>query len=88
MIERAMILCKTNVLGINDFPVNLHEVSLPKEDHSETVNLKNLEIKAIRKALQSAKYNQQTAADALGIHRDALSRKMKKYKITLKKNEE
>ena len=87
MVERAMILCRTNVLGMNDFPVNKHEVSA-KEDNTESVNLKIIEIRAIRQALQSAKFNQQIAADALGIHRDALSRKMKKYKITLKKNEE
>jgi transcriptional regulator of acetoin/glycerol metabolism len=46
------------------------------------------EIKNIRKALQSCNYNQQAAADALGIHRDALSRKMKKYNINIGKREE
>jgi DNA-binding NtrC family response regulator len=86
MIERAMILCKTNVLVIDDLPINLHEVRTTLVTN-DTVNLKDLEMNAIRNALQNAHYNQQVAADALGIHRDALSRKMKKYKIIIGKNE-
>jgi DNA-binding NtrC family response regulator len=80
MTERAIILCKGNLLGINDFPVQppIHSPKVPQED---SVNLKLNEISLIRKALSKAGFNQQTAADSLGIHRDALSRKMKKYDI-------
>jgi DNA-binding protein Fis len=42
----------------------------------------------IRKALQICKYNQTCTADMLGITRDALIRKMKKYDITVIKGEE
>jgi DNA-binding NtrC family response regulator len=80
LAERASILCKGNVLGINDFPVELQKASSETKE-TEIVNLKTIEINMIRKVLQSCKYNQQAAADALGIHRDALSRKMKKYDI-------
>jgi DNA-binding NtrC family response regulator len=52
------------------------------------VNLKNQEIKMIRKTLQSCKYNQKATADILGITRDALIRKMKKYEITVGKHED
>jgi len=86
MTERAIILCKNNILGTDDFPLKTHEVKAPHEN-MDSVNLKFLEIRAIRKALQDAQYNQQIAADALGIHRDALSRKMKKHKITIGKGE-
>ena len=81
MTERAIILCKSNLLGLNDFPVKpwKSEMTKPMED---MVNLKIHEIKMIRKALQNCKCNQQAAADMLGIHRDALSRKMKKYDIS------
>ncbi len=87
MTERAIILCKGNILGINDFRVKPHKTEsvLP---NNEVVNLKTLEIKIIRKALQNNKYNQQTTADILGITRDALIRKMKKYDISVTKNEE
>jgi DNA-binding NtrC family response regulator len=87
MVERSIILCKGNLLGINDFPVKFQktEINSLKEDIED---LKNNEIKMIRKALQSCKYNQKVTADALGITRDTLIRKMKKYNITLSKGEE
>lgn len=86
MVERAIILCKGNVLGIDDFPVRKHS-TLPSETKSEDVNLKSNEIVIIQKALQSVKYNQRAAADLLGITRDALIRKMKKYNIVINKSE-
>ena len=53
----------------------------------ESVDLKMNEIYLIRKALDRSGNNQQAAADALGIHRDALSRKMKKYGIRIDRSE-
>jgi len=87
MTERAIMLCKGNTLGIADFRVKpkRSEIAIQKDD---IVDLKMNEIKNIRKALQSCNYNQQAAADLLGIHRDALSRKMKKYSINISKREE
>jgi len=86
MTERAMMLCKGNSLGISDF-----RIKPPKSENTvapdEVVDLKMIEIKMIRKVLKNCNYNQQVAADALGIHRDALSRKMKKYDININKIE-
>ncbi|MCK9424284.1 MAG: sigma-54 dependent transcriptional regulator [Bacteroidales bacterium] len=82
LTERAIILCKSNLLGINDFPVKLQKSSSLEEDATFSVNLKMHEVNMIRKTLQTCNYNKQAAADALGIHRDALSRKMKKFNIT------
>lgn len=86
MTERAIMLCKGNSLGIADFRIKPQKVEtiIPKDD---VVDLRLNENKMIRKALQICKYNQQAAADALGIHRDALSRKMKKYNININKIE-
>lgn len=86
MVERAIILCKGNALRTDDFPMSTRK---PETDlkESEEVNLKMLEISMIRKVLQKCRYNQQATADALGIHRDALTRKLKKYNITLGKSE-
>jgi len=86
MTERAIILCKDNMLGVNDFLVKPQKSSSLK-DHADSLNLKTHEIKMVRKALQSCKYNQKAAADMLGITRDAIIRKMKKYDITVSKGE-
>ena len=87
MAERAIILCKGSSLVMSDF-----HIKLQKPDRAvvtdEMVVLKTNEIKLIRKALQSCKYNQKAAADLLGITRDALIRKMKKYDISIGKVEE
>ncbi|MEI8114940.1 MAG: sigma-54 dependent transcriptional regulator [Bacteroidia bacterium] len=86
MTERAMMLCKGSSLGISDF-----RIKPPKAETTvatdEVLDLKMIEIKMIRKVLKNCNYNQQVAADALGIHRDALSRKMKKYNININKIE-
>ena len=87
MTERAIILCKGSSLGINDFRVKPQKIPIPGDDNG-SVNLKSNEIHLIQIALKRAGYNQQTAADDLGIHRDALSRKMKKYNISIGKMEE
>jgi len=86
MTERAIILCKGNLLGICDFPIK-QQKNLTSEDQHDTVNLQFHETRLIQKALRRSNYNLQAAADALGIHRDALSRKMKKHKIIIGKDE-
>jgi DNA-binding NtrC family response regulator len=87
MTERAIMLCKGNTLGLADFRIKPQktEIIVPKDD---LVDLKMNEVKMIRKALYICNYNQQATADALGIHRDALSRKMKKYNININRREE
>jgi DNA-binding NtrC family response regulator len=80
MTERAIILAKGNILGVNDFRVKLQK-PFSSEDHQHSINLKMNEINLIRKALKKSNFNQNAAADALGITRDALMRKMKKYEI-------
>lgn len=85
LAERAVILSKSSTLGVSAFPVKPQNNSVP-EAVIESCNLKTQEIKVIRKALQNCRYNQQAAADMLGIHRDALGRKMKKYDISNESN--
>jgi DNA-binding NtrC family response regulator len=86
MTERALILCKGNILGINDFPVRPGK-SMKSEKLDDSSNLQAHEIKLIQQALQKSGYNQKAASDLLGITRDALMRKMKKYKIVIHKGE-
>ena len=87
MTERAIILAQGDTLGVSDFPVKASK-SANGIQVDEIVDLKTTEIALIRKVLQNCKFNQQSSADALGITRDALIRKMKKYNITINKGEE
>lgn len=87
MTERAIILCKGNLLEINNFPIQTQK-ALSMQNNADVMSLKINEIKLVRKALRICKYNQQAAADILGITRDALMRKMKKYDISVCKGEE
>ncbi len=87
MTERAIMLCKGNILGIADFRIKPPKPGVIVQKEEDLVDLKTLEINMIRKALQICKYNQQATADALGIHRDALGRKMKKYNISVNRSE-
>jgi DNA-binding NtrC family response regulator len=82
MTERAFILCKGSSLGINDFPAKSQKAQ-STEYKAGSHNLKTLEIELVQNALVSCKFNQKAAADALGITRDALIRKMKKYNINI-----
>ncbi len=87
MAERAVILCLGNTLNIGDFPVK----QTKKKEHAtsaDKINLKSNEIKMILEALHSCNYNQTAASDLLGISRDALIRKMKKYNISAFKGKE
>ena len=87
MAERAVILCQDNTLNLGDFPV---KQTKNKEHVSsiDKVNLKSNEIKMILEALHSCNYNQTAASNLLGISRDALIRKMKKYNISAFKGKE
>jgi DNA-binding protein Fis len=81
------MLCKGSILRIDDFQINVQKTEdiIPNED---IVDLKSLEINMIRRVLKKCNYNQQAAADMLGIHRDALSRKLKKYSINISKSDD
>jgi DNA-binding NtrC family response regulator len=86
MTERAIILCKFNSLSIEDFPL-ISKNSAASEASPDMVKLKSLEADMVRRALLQSKFNQKAAADILGITRDALIRKMKKYNISIGKAE-
>ena len=85
MTERAFILCRGNEFTSYDFPVSTQP--MVAENTSGTFNMKNLEQELVRDALKHCNYNQKAAANMLGITRDALIRKMKKYNITINKSD-
>lgn len=75
-IERAVILSKYLWLRPNDFM--LTPQAEKKDMLEETLNLEELEIKAIKRALKRCVGNVSNAAELLGITRYALYRKMEK----------
>jgi DNA-binding NtrC family response regulator len=85
MTERAIILSKGTSLGVKDFPVNKKSKSTQKKEIPE-LNLKKNEAELIRLALNNCNNNQIAAANALGIQRMALARKMQKYNISFTKD--
>jgi two-component system response regulator AtoC len=97
VIERAVILENSDTIQIENLPSEIvnpgiekrrpvsaggKEVLLPKEDPlPEGSSLYELEKLAIIQALEKAAYNQTKASKLLGITRDTLRYKMKKYHL-------
>jgi len=86
MTERAVILSKENILRADDFPLKFSQKNMSGKKTGK-LNLSDHEVELIRTALHKAGFNQRIAADSLGISRDALIRKMKKYHIIITKND-
>jgi len=84
MTERALILHKGDVLNVSDFPVKEMK-AYERKQQKNVVDLKSAEIDLLKNALKSSNFNQTAAAEILGITRDALIRKMKKFNINIKK---
>jgi DNA-binding NtrC family response regulator len=80
MVERAMILSGGKHLSIRNFPVTTYQQSV-KTILQTNLNLAIHEKQLILSALEKSVFNQSKAAEFLGISRDALIRKRKKYNI-------
>jgi len=85
LAERAIMLCKGSMLGIADFQIKKQKAEKIL-DIEDITDLKTIEENTIRKVLKDCMYNQQATARILGIHRDALGRKLKKYNININKS--
>ncbi len=85
MAERAVILYKGGSLGIRDFPLKTAYDEI-KESPTVISTLQDSEIDLIQKALHWCEFNQKATADILGISRDALIRKLKKYNLTIRRD--
>lgn len=84
LIERAMILMEGDSLNPEDFVLNDASYSEQTEE-TKSLNLDENEIRLIKLALRNASYNQTLASGMLGISRDALKRKIKKFGIEIQK---
>lgn len=88
MVERALILCKNEVLSEHDFTTsNQSQTKTESQSTKINYNLEENELNLIRAALKEKNYNQNKAAELLGITRDSLIRRLKKYGIQVSKSE-
>lgn len=85
-IEHAFVLCTSEIIQFEDLPQDIISwVNSPenkKENDDELNVLKNGEAEIIRKILNSNKGNRTLTAKKLGVSRNTLWRKMKRYGIT------
>ena len=88
MTERAIIFCKSGMLGPEDYPLVVKEPVASVISAAPVLSLDNQEQDIILRALKESNNNQLRAARLLGISRDALIRRMRKYNIRIFKESE
>jgi DNA-binding NtrC family response regulator len=76
VMERAVLMCRTPEIRAADLGLNAVASS---DQHLEDLSLEAVEVILIRKALQRFQGNISQAAEALGLSRGALYRRMEKY---------
>ena len=79
VIERGMVLCRSNVLDVSDLPE--FRALERKEILEDNLTLQELEKRYITRVLQQTRGNMGQTADILGIHRNTLRLKIKEYGI-------
>ncbi len=87
MVERAMILSENDTLLPEDFLLRGEDVSktIKPTVKLEGLNLEQNERILIEEALRKSDMNQTRAAELLGISRDAMKRKVKKFGVEIVK---
>lgn len=102
VLERAMVLGKTEVLGIEHFPAQiaqlhrtsepadglLTELTLPEEGISLIDTVEGIERRLIKEALIKTNGNKTRAADLLGVTRKIMRYKTEKYGLDAPQEEE
>lgn len=82
VIERAVLLGKTGVIGVEDLPSSVLSAGTvavePIAGRSLKQALESPERQIIRETLESNNWNRNTTAEALGINRTTLYKKMKR----------
>ena len=78
-MERAVLMCRTDQIQPADLGLG---VARPQAQNLEELSLESVETILIRKALQRFQGNVSQAAEALGLSRGALYRRMEKYGLS------
>ena len=78
-VERAIILSEGEILVASDFPLSEEKTEMRSELNADVSRLDAVEKAAIVRALERHKNNVSRAAEALGLTRTSLYRRMEKY---------
>jgi DNA-binding NtrC family response regulator len=78
-MERAVLMCRTDQLQSADLGIGVQRLQV---QNLEELSLESVESILIRKALQRFQGNVSQAAEALGLSRGALYRRMEKYGLS------
>ena len=80
VLERAQILAEGHVITVDDLPETMQTAPFPPDVFSPgSLNLNQLERRAVQTALQQAEGNKVRAAEALGVTRRTLYRLIAKH---------
>ena len=84
-VEHAFVVCIDNTIQMDDLPRRILDHIGSGEDRTPIARLplEDAEAEAIRGVLEANEYNRTQAARELGISRNTLWRKMKKYRISV-----
>lgn len=77
VIERAVVLCRGDVIETKDIPLQIEKNTL----HYDSESLSVVEKEHIKMILEKTEWNLTAAAKKLGIHRNTLRLKIKEYGI-------
>jgi len=82
VMERAVLMCNGETIDVGDLPVEISGGTQTAADPEQGSTLWGFERAMIVKALKEGKWNQSQAARALGISRDNLRYRIKKYSMS------
>jgi DNA-binding NtrC family response regulator len=92
LVERSILICRSNELGIDDFkaqiqasPVRKQEIPLPGVG---SITLEQMEVEMVKQAMSFHQNKITKAAASLGITRNALYRRLEKYRIPYNEDED
>jgi two-component system response regulator HydG len=80
-IEHAVVLAKGHRIQVSDLPSALHYATSPVMTGTQGTIMEN-EAKLLKEVLQECNWNKKQAARRLGISRNTLYRKLRKYQIS------
>ncbi|MDP8254393.1 MAG: sigma 54-interacting transcriptional regulator [Candidatus Alcyoniella australis] len=81
IIERAFVMCRDELIDLQHLPRDIVPEQ-PTEPEHEGDPLKQAQAQALHRALAAHEGHRQRTADALGIHKTTLLRKMKKFGVS------
>ncbi len=81
-IEHAVVLAKGARIEISDLPSSLYRAANADPDYGPPGTIEENEVKLLQEVLQNNNWNKKQAAERLGISRNTLYRKIRKYQIS------